>query len=61
MNVTFPAVGLLLVLVVIGVVAAKQRIGWVVLAILAGFLLAGTTLAPAIHNFLNSLSQVGHR
>lgn len=61
MNVTIPAVGLLLVLVVIGVVAAKQRIGWIVLAILAGFLLAGTTLAPAIHNLLNSLTQISHR
>lgn len=57
MNITVPLVGLALVLVVVGIVAAKQRLGWILLAILAGFLLASTTFAPAIHNALNSLTH----
>lgn len=61
MNITVPLVGLALVLVVVGIVAAKQRLGWILLAILAGFLLAGTTLAPSIYNALDSLTRtLGH-
>lgn len=61
MNITVPLVGLALVLVIVGIVAAKQRLGWILLAILAGFLLASTTFAPAIHNALTSLTHaLGH-
>jgi hypothetical protein len=56
-NITIPLVGLALVLVVVGIVAAKQRLGWILLAILAGFLLAGTTFAPSIRNVLDSLTH----